>query len=858
MIIHKISLKNFGRLDDFSAEMTGNTVGLEGKNGRGKSTVLQAIRYALTGTLDDTASSYMRDGGKHGKTSVEMEFTQKGVQGRIVRSITASSSSRKLYLDGATDPITTAKEVDLKMQELLGADQRAIAGCVFVPQGKIDEVLFGDNTEREDRFQRMLGMSHYSNIVRAVDAQIGVLNSGVADLSAAKQELENQTAVIRQQLLDEADVSTAHFVKPDTAETLKSMQASLDVLHKIKDDVPNLMRLSELVGALAPKKKIAEERLTTLGALIAGKKSEAASRTAQRSVCLDWLEANKLFEKASDEIRLSQSSYQSKLVALTGLQPVSEEDVAKLRTLYTGQQSRAQAIAQKLQWTIELQALQQALEREQITANTAKAEAETANKSHVELVERLQPELHSLSQQKSSLVYRSTVLSTACSWDASSTSHSCPVCASPMTTDKAQMRSWLMEVTKSIEELTAQQKQLEAQVTTSQVKLQDCKRVEDQYARALTIATAARDAKLSLIPEPLQAIGDLETELATWNALVAETLARGTQLSAACNAYNAEVAAVKAAEAEVNVKQASYMGSCSRLKAATESLTRVTGLQSVSPGSPLLQTSTADAEISKLESEQKTLESVIAEHNQATASYAAAYQNWVRLAAQFSLTQWDAATATFVDAKIAETTETHTATTARLEAYKASQSKITLLQEQQKQVGARMAALMEREREQAQTKGLIAQLMEVRRAFDKTGIPREFLRDTYAVVLNAMNVHLSAMGAPLEVRCAEKPMSFEFRRTDEESTWLDQCKLSGGQKVRASVAFLLTLQSLIIPEVGLLVLDEPSMHLDEESQEGLRDLLLGMRPTLASAEKQIIVCDHCPTLMPAFERRLVL
>ena len=87
---------------------------------------------------------------------------------------------------------------------------------------------------------------------------------------------------------------------------------------------------------------------------------------------------------------------------------------------------------------------------------------------------------------------------------------------------------------------------------------------------------------------------------------------------------------------------------------------------------------------------------------------------------------------------------------------------------------------------------------------------------------------------------------------------MDQCKLSGGQRVRASVAFLLAVQSLVIPDVGLLMLDEPSMHLDQESQENLRDLISNLAESLRREEKQLVVVDHCPVLMPAFRRVITL
>jgi energy-coupling factor transporter ATP-binding protein EcfA2 len=52
-----------------------------------------------------------------------------------------------------------------------------------------------------------------------------------------------------------------------------------------------------------------------------------------------------------------------------------------------------------------------------------------------------------------------------------------------------------------------------------------------------------------------------------------------------------------------------------------------------------------------------------------------------------------------------------------------------------------------------------------------------------------------------------------------------------------------------MPDVGLLVLDEPTTHLDDEAKRSMADMLhaIGDEGTL-----QMIVCDHSPILVDAF------
>jgi ABC-type hemin transport system ATPase subunit len=105
----------------------------------------------------------------------------------------------------------------------------------------------------------------------------------------------------------------------------------------------------------------------------------------------------------------------------------------------------------------------------------------------------------------------------------------------------------------------------------------------------------------------------------------------------------------------------------------------------------------------------------------------------------------------------------------------------------------------------------------------------------------------------------DEVLSFDF--TDQERPWigkLSQSKLSGAQRVLLTISFLLAVQQLILPQVGLLVLDEPTCHLDRFAIESLRDLFAGMQPQMRSSDMQVIVVDHCLELVSGFDKNVRL
>ena len=74
-------------------------------------------------------------------------------------------------------------------------------------------------------------------------------------------------------------------------------------------------------------------------------------------------------------------------------------------------------------------------------------------------------------------------------------------------------------------------------------------------------------------------------------------------------------------------------------------------------------------------------------------------------------------------------------------------------------------------------------------------------------------------------------------------------RLSGGQQVLASMAFLMAL-SEVLSELDFLILDEPTTHLDENRRKELVNVLENLRRV-----PQLIIVDHHPELLTAADTR---
>jgi exonuclease SbcC len=155
-----------------------------------------------------------------------------------------------------------------------------------------------------------------------------------------------------------------------------------------------------------------------------------------------------------------------------------------------------------------------------------------------------------------------------------------------------------------------------------------------------------------------------------------------------------------------------------------------------------------------------------------------------------------------------------------------------------------------------QTRLKLAKDLELLRdAFRPNGASLDFLNHKFGQIAQLAADYLAESGADFMVASSEEiPLSYEFLRTDRaDEVWMSQSRLSGGQKVRLAVATLRALHAMIMPNVGLLVLDEPTTHLDDEAKRSMADML---RRISDEGMLQMIVCDHSPTLIEAFSDRI--
>lgn len=171
---------------DFTRLQEKNIFLVTGPTGAGKTTIFDAISYALfgeaSGTSRDKDSLRSDFATLDTPTFVELEFELRGKKYSIRRypqqerkksrgdGGTVKSAEAQLILP-SDEIVTRVSAVDDKISEILGINKNQFRQIVMLPQGEFRKLLESDSVEREGIFRKIFGTEAFDIIQRRLDDQ---------------------------------------------------------------------------------------------------------------------------------------------------------------------------------------------------------------------------------------------------------------------------------------------------------------------------------------------------------------------------------------------------------------------------------------------------------------------------------------------------------------------------------------------------------------------------------------------------------------------------------------------------------------------------------------------------------------
>lgn len=336
---------------DFEAFSDAGRFLLSGPTGAGKSTIIDAIVFALYGKVSggrDSSDSRIRSryASEQAKTEVELIFSTSSGNYKVRRQpayervkkngkgVTKQNAKAWLFkldeqLREVSEPLTKTSDVGTEITRIVGLSREQFTQTVVLPQGKFAQFLRSTSKDRQDLLQELFGTAIFE------DLQL--------DLVERAREVKK-----KQEALD------------------ATLRANLGVLASLLDEAPQLNQERSLVYAPVPKVDCEFDPLETAWA---SRFESLAPWLEQNQRCAD-LEVS-AFREQEDKLRsefTSQRDLAARQERYLALTKEHEQLVAQgpAQTQRLAQVQALQALADLKPWHEQLKQAQQTVAQRQL------------------------------------------------------------------------------------------------------------------------------------------------------------------------------------------------------------------------------------------------------------------------------------------------------------------------------------------------------------------------------------------------------------------------------------------------------------------------------------------------------------
>ncbi|MCH8129392.1 MAG: SMC family ATPase [Acidobacteria bacterium] len=399
----ELRLRNFRSYfgDEASFDFRGRRlVGIVGPIGSGKSSILDAIAFALygrTASVGKGTKALIHQRAEHAAVAFRFDIDGDLWEAqRMLRKKGAGDHALYRLKDDSQDAekleqIVGEAEVNAKIVELLGLDFDAFGRSVMLAQGRFAEFLTARPAERDSVLKGVFGLDRIDRM-RAVAKE----RAGEAEIEAEK-----------------AEVAVRHLIELEasTASRKEVLGGDLERLGKLEEIEPRARQLAAEIDSAGTELEAAERRLAALRKLVSSFPEEeqlVATVSAARTSAEQRNNAALSLERARDEIKAAEArsakaaEMRGTLDAVTALVATRlerETAVSEARKALTRGEERSQQAATKVGGQTDRVALAQ---REMAAAaehvgdrSTALAAAEVAyhDASHADMAATLRRDL---------------------------------------------------------------------------------------------------------------------------------------------------------------------------------------------------------------------------------------------------------------------------------------------------------------------------------------------------------------------------------------------------------------------------------------------------------------------------------
>jgi DNA repair protein SbcC/Rad50 len=239
---------------------------ITGPTGSGKSSILDAITFALYGNIARVSSHELRDLISHGSSHMRvcLDFQVDETHYRVARRMGKNSHQATLERVDGDSSVTEVEQggirtVNERLEQIVGLDFKAFTKAVLLPQGAFQEFLTGEVGERRRILMRLLELGRYETAGQAARREATRLDAIIGERSSLIESNYADATKERLHELEEA-VTAAREYRGKVEQTRKEAKSVAEAASDAERNIGALTQsISQLESALTYLKRLAED-----------------------------------------------------------------------------------------------------------------------------------------------------------------------------------------------------------------------------------------------------------------------------------------------------------------------------------------------------------------------------------------------------------------------------------------------------------------------------------------------------------------------------------------------------------------------------------------------------------------------
>ncbi len=261
MILISLQMQNYKKYQDYTLEFSEGLTGIIGRNGSGKSTIFDAITFALYGDVHGEKDTirYAKADVKEA-VSVTLLFEIEGKNYKVLREMRGKTLTAKAYLyDGDDELIAeSARGVTGEVIRLIGMNKEAFMHTVFASQKELTALSGLKSEERKKIIRKLLGLEKIDKIEQEIKSKLTELNR---DIKSYAEILLSESNVKTLEEEKEAKTKNADILNKEIEKSVKSFEAKNIEVSALEKMLKSLQDLKDAYTKLGSDLTVMQTKL---------------------------------------------------------------------------------------------------------------------------------------------------------------------------------------------------------------------------------------------------------------------------------------------------------------------------------------------------------------------------------------------------------------------------------------------------------------------------------------------------------------------------------------------------------------------------------------------------------------------